>query len=243
MRSPEDPGEKWNNPRRGDGTPVIRQAAGDWEWGELFYGKTYPTKLTVSNKCDTPETATITVNDLSYLEIAKKVTIPAKSSIEVDAKITTPPPPTIQLTGRETLPEGGFFTDITDASVVIWHPWNPPHCMPKRETYNVTGHIHYPPDDPSGGSGSSPQAQKLLTADPCTVYWNTGQPPPGLEEDCTEKMRVLAIHYRERILAGLVAYSPADWQWLPTAAELRAMSVEELLAFKAQAEAQIGGMS
>lgn len=240
LRSPNDPGDAWNNPRRADGTPSIRLAAGDWEWGELVYGETYPTKLTVTNKCETPETATITVNDLPYLEIAKQVTVPARSSIDVEAKITTPPPPNIILTGHETLPEDGIFEDIKDASVVIWHPWNPPHCMPKRETYNVTGHIHFPPDDPGGGA-ADPQPQKLLTADPCTVYWNTGQPPPDLEEDCTEKMRVLALHFRERILAGLAERSPGDWDWLPSALEIRAMSVPELLGFKARAESQIGG--
>jgi hypothetical protein len=240
MKSPDDPGEAWNNPRRADGTPSIRQSVGDWEWGELVYGNTYPTKLTVTNKCDTPETAIITVNDLPYLDIAKQVRVPAKSSIEVEAKITTPPPPNIVLTGHETLPEGGLFEDIKDASVVIWHPWNPPHCMPKRETYNVTGHIHFPQDDPDAGGGG-PQPQKILTADPCTVYWNTGQPPPGLEEDCTEKMRALAVHYRERILASLVKTAPAEWEWLPSAAEIRAMSTEEMLAFKARTESQIGG--
>lgn len=234
LKGEQDPGAAWDTNRRGLGEPHIVNAAGAWEWGELVYGRTYPTALLVTNHCETEEAVTITVEGLPYLDIPSRVTIPPLASVTVDAAITTPPPPEVLITGHETLPEGGIFVDIRDARVIVWHPWNPP-CGPKRERYEVSGHIHFPPEDPAGGGDSGPE--DLAAPDLCTVYWNTGQRPPGLEEDCTERMRMLAVHYRERILASAAREEPAAWGWLPSAAEIRDMDVESLLAFKARADA------
>jgi hypothetical protein len=234
QKSQTDPGEEWNNPRRADGSPHIKQAAGDWEWGELFYGHTYPAQLTVTNDCETKETVTVTVENLPYLTIPKTIEVNAKSTKIIECTITTPPAPDVFLTGHESIPEGGIFVDIKDAKVTFWHPWNPP-CNPKRVVYNVTGHIHFAPkaDDDEGGPS------RLATTDACTVYWNTGEPPANLDEDCTEKIRVLALHYREKILQNYAEADPGSWGWLPSASAIRNMSVSELVAMKNRIDWQI----
>jgi len=230
-----DPGEAWDNPRRADGTPSIRRAFGDWAWGELTYGQTYKTKLTVTNQCGSSETVSLTAENLPYLTVPETVTIPGKSQKEIDLTITTPAPPAIPLlTGHETIPPGGFFTDIKgDKEMLkVWHPWNG-DCMPKRETYKVTGHIHYADAD------KDPGPQRIALATPCQVYWNTGERPANLDEDCTEEFLVLALHYRERVLQGHATGDPKAWAWLPSAPEIRTMTAAEMLAMKARADAQI----
>jgi len=230
-----DPGDEWNNPRRADGSPHISQLAGDWEWGELFYDHSYPAQLTVTNTCETDEVISVTVENLPYLTIPSTIEVDANSTKIVECTITTPPAPDIFLTGHESIPEGGIFVDIKDAKVIFWHPWNPP-CNPKRVVYNVTGHIHFAPeakDEEDGGP------THLATTDPCTVYWNTGEPPPDLDEDCTEKIRILALHYREKIYQHNVNADPASWSWLPSGTAIRGMSVSELIAMKNKIDWQI----
>jgi hypothetical protein len=69
------------------------------------------------------------------------------------------------------------------------------------------------------------------------VWWNTGERPPDAKEDCTAKIRVLATHYRERILQHHYESDPARWAWLPGATQIRDMSIEDLFAMKARADA------
>jgi hypothetical protein len=81
-----DPGDGWgaDDPRiRGTGVRVD-QAAGDWPWGELVYGKTYPAPLEITNKCDSTEIVSIFVNNLPYLNIQRFVSVPAKQTITVN---------------------------------------------------------------------------------------------------------------------------------------------------------------
>ncbi len=236
MRQDKDPGEKWDSPRRADGTPSIRRAMGDWDWGELVYGRTYNTKLTLTNQCASAETVTITKVDLPYLTAPEKVTIPGKSSVELALSIVTPPPPNITfLTGHENIPEGGIFVDITGDSEMlkVWHPWNG-DCLPKRETYKVTGHIHYDDAD----TDKDPGPQRLATVGPCRVWWNTGERPAQAEKDCTLEFRTFALHYREKVIQGFASRDPAAWAWLPVSGEIREMTAAALLAMKQRADAQ-----
>ncbi len=235
-----DPGHAWDRPRRGDGTPPVRQASGEWSWGELFYGKTYHTKIVVKNGCSTPRTATIFVHSLPYLTLPSSVTVPAKSQKEVPGTIVTPPPPHIFLTGHETLPPHGIFVDLEQrhGEVVIWHPWGK-NCAPSREAYSVTGHIHYdtrkPPD---------PGPQRIATASPCQVWWNIGERPAQLDyqpKDCTDEIRELARGYVTRVLGPSVSRDPAAWSWLPDEGRIQQMSIDELLAMKARADLQMAG--
>ena len=166
-RQDQDPGKEWDSPRRADGTPSIRSAFGNWEWGELRYGQTYKTKLKLTNKCANAETVTLTTNSLPWLSVPEKVTIPGKSSVDLDLNIVVPPQPKITfLTGRENLPPDPFFIDIKGdkEELKVWHPWNG-DCLPKREVYKVTGHIH--PDAPGS---DDPGPQRLATTPPCRVY-------------------------------------------------------------------------
>jgi len=234
-RQDEDPGEEWDSPRRADGTPGIRRAAGDWAWGELNYGRTYKTKLKLTNQCASAETVTLTADNLPYLTYPGKVTIPGKSSVDVDLTITIPPPPKITfLTGHEDLTDL-FFIDIKGdkESLKVWHPWNG-DCLPKRETYKVSGHVHLA--EPKGDKDPGPQ--RLATTSPCRVYWNTGERPDQLDKDCTEEFRTLAIHYRERIVQGFAERDPAGWAWLPASPEIRNMNEAQLLMLKQRADAQ-----
>lgn len=263
LRQEQDPGPEWDaagfSDRRNDASPHVTNLVGDWEWGELYYERSYATRLVVTNDCKSSEVVTISVNNLPYLEIPERVMVPAESEREVEATIVTPPEPTIILTGFEEIPEEGFFVDIAElnGTVVLWHPWNPEGegCMPKRETYSVSGHIHF--ELPSRGSDGPRQ---IASPDPCEVWWNTGSRPPNLArgesglrergpgasaesapdpDDCTEKMRVMAVHYRERILQSYAKEAPDDWAWLPSRSEIDAMSVGELLEMKARADALI----
>ncbi len=185
LRQEEDPGEAWDavggSDARADGSPSVRRATGDWDWGELFYDMTIPARLVVRNQCEGPEVVTITVNNLPYLTMPKRVTVPGMSEIEVEGTIQTPEAPgPIILTGAETLPEEGIFIDVgkRGGSVVLWHPWNPGVCEPKREIYTVAGHIHFPPESGGGGGGGP---EEIASPDACTVQWNTGAPAPDLE--------------------------------------------------------------
>jgi hypothetical protein len=101
-------------------------------------------------------------------------------------------------------------------------------------TYNVTGHIHFKPPPPEGGDGGP---QEIAKADPCVVYWNTGEPPPDLEEgtDCTETFRGLAIILLEKVIQPRVKENPQAWAWLPAVSEIQSMAEAELLAFRDRA--------
>lgn len=241
LKSDKDPGAQWNNNRRQDRTPPILLANADWPWGELHFGQTYKAKVILKNECKSRETVTLTVNNLPYLSVPTQVHIPGRSMIEVEATITTPPTPNVPLlTGHETIPEIGIFIDIPgdSESLVIWHPWNHP-CKPKRETYKVSGHIHFPPE----AAGGKPGAQKIARASACQVYWNTGQKPGRSNDDCTEDLRMLALHYRERVLQTYAEHDREAWSWLPPSTAIRTMSEQELMAMKARSDRQAAEQS
>jgi hypothetical protein len=240
LRGQEDPGAAWDGPhRRADGTPNITVLSGDWDWGELEYDRTYQTALVVINECDWPQDVTIEVDNLAYLSINRRARIPADSETPVPATIRTPPAPSAPIvSGTQPLPAGGLFLDISGAEVRVWHPWSVASgqaCLPKRVTYSVSGHIHFPPDAGGGGSGPS----RTASPHPCTVYWNTGEEPANLAQDCTEELRVLALHYRERVLQAHASADPAAWEWLPGRSAIGAMTIEELFAMRDRAEGLI----
>ena len=240
LRGQEDPGAEWDGPhRRADGTPNITVLSGDWDWGELESDRTYQTALVVKNECDWPQDVTIEVDNLPYLSINRRARIPADSETPVPATIRTPPASSAPVvSGTQPMPAGGRFLDIEDAEVRVWHPWSVASgqaCRPKRVTYAVAGHIHFPPDAGGGGSGPS----RTASPHPCTVYWNTGEKPANLAEDCTEELRVLALHYRERVLQVHASADPAAWEWLPARPAIRAMTIEELFAMRDRAEGLI----
>jgi hypothetical protein len=232
-----NPGQVPEEQRKSDGTPAIGYADGNWPWGELLYGKTYPTTLTITNKCKTPETVGIFVTGLPYISLPPTATVPAEGELELPINIVTPPKPNILLTGHETLPEHGIFGEI-EGEIVIWHPWRfNPDCLPKRESYKASGHIHFdvtPPPAP-------PVPEKIAGAGPCQVWWNTGARPATLKEDqdCIAEIRNLAATYRLRVLQPLVDRAPSEWGWLPSAEQIAQMSIEECLGMKAKAQAQL----
>lgn len=269
LKGDEDPGHAWdagnmndwNGDHGGRGTPGIRNAVGSWDWGELLFDRTYPGKLTVRNKCESPQVVNVFVYDLPYLQgLPDEVPVPALDSVEVSMKIVTPPepdPPVNPTPFDPTAPGFGWveppnlpprpnpfdptapewhqpnFVPV-DGRVVLWHPWTG-NCLPRRVTYEAAGHIHWDaPDEEAEDRGPEETAKP----DPCAVYWNTGQPPPDLEgRDCTETFRGLAIAFLEKILHPRTEEDPEAWAWLPSAAELQSMSVEGLLAFKQRAAA------
>lgn len=223
--------------RFSDGSPVIRHAEGNWPWGELLYGKTYPTKLTIRNDCWSDETVGIFVTNLPYISLPASVTVPARSSLDVPVDIVTPPPPNLILTGRETIPEHGIFGDV-QGEVVVWHAWTAePECMPNRESYKASGHIHYDLTPPA----APPSPEKIAGAGPCQVWWNTSERPATLQDDqdCTSEIRDLAAAYRARVLQPLADRAPAAWAWLPSVDQIRQMTIEQCLAMKVKAQAQL----
>lgn len=232
-----NPDKEAPDDRYADGSPVITHAEGNWPWGELLYGKTYPTSLTIKNDCWSDETVGIFVTNLPYISLPASVTVPARSSLDVPITIVTPPPPNLILTGRETIPEHGIFGDV-QGEVVVWHPWTAePECKPNRESYKASGHIHYdltPPPPP-------PSPEKIAGAGPCHVWWNTGQRPATVKEDqdCSMEIRELAAAYRLRVLQPVVDRAPAQWAWLPSAEQIGQMSIGECLAMKSKAQAQM----
>jgi hypothetical protein len=240
LRGQDDPGEAWDGPhRRADGTPNITVLSGDWDWGELEYDRTYQTSLVVVNECDWQQEVTIEVDNLPYLSINRRARIPADSETPIPATIRTPAAPSAPIiSGTQPFHAGGLFLDIHDGAVRVWHPWSVASgkaCQPKRVAWTVTGHIHFPPDGGGGASGPS----RIASPHPCTVYWNTGERPANAEEDCTEKIRVLALHYRERVLQVHAGTNPAAWEWLPGRPEIQGMPTGDLFAMRDRAEEQI----
>lgn len=219
------------------GTPAVQSSSANWPWGELVYGKTYNTTLTVTNDCWQAETVGVFVTNLPYVTLPPSVTVPPRSSKDFPIAIVTPPEPKLVLTGRETIPPHGIFGDIK-GEVVLWHPWTfDPQCFPKRESYQASGHIHYDLTKPADGP---PSREKIAGADACQVWWNTGQRPAQItsDDECTNRIRTLAADYRQYYLQPLAARAPGAWQWLPAPDRITGLSVGELLAMKAKADAQ-----
>ena len=206
------------------GAADVTHRAGDWPWGELFYGKEYPATLKITNDCRGTETVSIFVNGLPYLSVPTSVTVPGKSSKDVPVTIKTPPPPMPMLTGLPDEPkmDPNAFTDI-QGNVVVWHPWAG-KCLPKRTQYSASGHIHYDPPKPPPSDPDAKLPEKIAGAGACQVWWNTGQRPLQVksEDECTARMQTLAAEYRSRVLQGHVDRAPGAWQWLPLGGIVRA---------------------
>lgn len=255
----QDPGNNWDNNRRADGTPNVKQKKGNWNWGEMYYGGTYNTKLIVTNECNSIEPVTVFVNNLPYIKNLQENLMVPPGSHELDVTIETPPEPDpplrLGLPGEPTLESWGHvdFSGIfiapgqspphqpnfeqVDGEVVLWHPWGQ-NCTPVRETYKASGHIHFRPPKPEPPP-SGPE--KLAETDVCEVYWKTGSPPGQIaSDDCTEKIRALAIEYFASFLGPYIADAPEQWRWLPGQEALNQMSIGDLLAVKMRAEKQIG---
>jgi hypothetical protein len=202
-----------------------RDITHEWHWGELLYGKTYATKLTIENGCEGTEDVTITRVNLPYLSLPDRVSVPP-GTLDVDAIITTPPPPNIP--AQPFPPPHGLWTQV-NGLVDIHHAFTaPPKCYENKKVYWVTGHIHYDPDPPP----------PLLDVPPCEAYWKLHRKPPDAL-NCEEEMRDLALEQLD-ILGPLAEDCPEQWSWLPTREEIGAMSENELLAFKERADGQLG---
>lgn len=268
LKGDEDPGEAWdasNMDRWHDDhreTPPIRSARGDWDWGELFYGRTYPGTLVVTNECEAPQVVNVFVYDLPYLrDLPDRVSVPGRDEVELDVRIVTPPEPDPPINPRPFDPSAPGFGWVepppfqpnpfdptapswhqpnflaVDGRVVLWHPWAG-DCTPKRETYHATGHVHFEPPDEEP---DDPGPRETAAPTPCDVYWNTGQPPPDLEgADCTEHFRGRAIALLETVLLPRAEEDPGAWEWLPSVAELQVRTADQLLAFRERAEAALG---
>lgn len=254
----KDPGADWNTRNANPSlVPTISSRVGAWHWGELVYGKTYSTYLTVTNRCDTPETISIFTHNLSYLKFPRKVRVAGGEAKKVPMTITMPPePPPPFVPPGGTPPAWGWvppplvpnaggakfhqpnFADIAKekGEVILWHPLRN-DCRPERTTYDVTGHIHFgPPDDSGGPSGP----EKIASPDVCEVYWLTGEPPAQLDgEDCTDEMRSLASRWRETVVQPYVDSDPGAWGWLPEASHIEQMSIDDLLEMKRRADTQM----
>ena len=265
LKGEEDPGSAWDGANVNNWhddhkeTPPIRNATGNWPWGEMFYDKTYETELVATNRCPTPQTVYITVHDLPYLKgLPDQVDVPGDSEVDLPVTIETPPEPDPPINPTPFDPSGPGFGWVqppdlppqpnpfdptapkwhqpnflpVKGRVVLWHPWKD-NCQPRRVTYNADGHIHFnPPDDTPPDRGP----EKLATPDPCTVYWLTGEEPPNLDDqDCTETFRGLAIAFLETVIAPRAAEDPDAWGWTPTVDQLQSMPSDELLAFRDRA--------
>ncbi len=252
----KDPAAGWAKHRRADGTPQVATGKADWDWGEMYFDGTYATALLITNDCDSDEKVTLFINNLPYLEMKKKVTVPAKSMLTVKGTITTPPepaPPFVAL--GQPPPAWGWvkppdippqpypppppqwhqpnFAKI-DGNVVAWHPWTG-NCQPKRTVYKAGGHIHFRPPDPGPSNIAKP--------DVCEVYWLIGERPAQLDledSDCTRKIRELALHFLQKILDYHIRNAPDMWSWLPGPGRISEMTIDQLLAMKARADGLMG---
>ncbi|MGV6827126.1 MAG: hypothetical protein ACWA5Q_09125 [bacterium] len=256
----DDPHHDWDTNQRNDGTPPVKQAEGDWHWGELFFEQTYPTELIVTNNCKDTQQVQIFLYELPYLNMPRTLRIPGGGKVRVPVQIVTPqePGPPMPAPGSNVLPPANwgwvpppppqpgvvaqfhqpFYEDVS-GELVIWHPWSD-RCEPKRETFKTTGHIHFLPPRDEQDTGP----QRIAKPDVCEVYWNLGKPPPDLgDKDCTEEIRKLASHFVSKLLAPWVDQSPDKWRWLPHSSAIQNMSIKQLLAMKARAESTIGGWS
>ena len=106
-------------------------------------------------------------------------------------------------------------------------------CHATRTTYKPGGHIHWrPPAAEDEDSGPS----QLAETDPCTLWWNIEEQPDNASEgECTPKIRTLAGHFVDKILAPFIEHTPGDWGWLKKLGSVQDKSIDELLAMKARA--------
>lgn len=238
-----DPGPGDRERRPGD--PSLRGGKGNWYWGVLYENQQYASTLTIQNDCDSRERVTIFVTNLP-IEIPTTIIVPPKSQHEVPMTITMPPVP------EELKKEGMGLT--VEGTLVVWHPWTA-KCLPKREQYDVDAYSIPPPPPPRGQP-----AQKNATAPQCRQVWELGMVPKGLAdaiaaagesldttqpkrpelEECTDELRdraeALRFHLSKEALRA-----PGEWRWMPKPSEIQQMSLQEIVDFKARADAQLRG--
>ena len=153
-------------------------------------------------------------------------TVVPPGSTEFEVTIATPPPP--DLSGF--IPPPGFdpaslFQEAAGL-LVIYAPAHPPLCLPNREEYIPSGHVHLDPNPKPPGGGPR-----------CRDWWDRELKPQGLTRDCTGEIRDLALTFLRTELAPLAVKNPQPWAWLPTPEAILKMSIEELIAMKIRARA------
>ena len=255
----EDPGEKWEGAHgKGLNNTFVGKGKGDWDWGEQYYDGVFYPEIKVHNGCDTPQPVTFFVEDLPWLTMPPTMVVPPGDTVVKGTVKLPPEPPPPLLTGAPGeswghvpipdffVPAGQFppptihqpnFAEIT-GTVIAWHPWSAVNdCNAARDTYTVSGHIHFRPPSPKPDGGP----EKIFEADACEVFWKIGEPPPQLDgKDCTERFRELAAKFLDVNLQHYILNSPNDWLWLPQGAQIQTMSMGELLVMKARADATMG---
>lgn len=272
------------------------EASWDWNWGELLYGASYTTTLTVNNNCKTPQGVFFYISDPFYehserrpndvkstkslrwlmppivdgraqvdvkpgeklpvsaramLSIPKPgchavpfgtagsnmpttcATVVPPGSTDFEVTIVTPPAPDLS---SMIFPAGfnplTFFDEIA-GELVVYSKGQPPLCMPNREQYVPSGHVHLDPN-PKGKSESGPR---------CRDWWDKEEKPRGLTRDCTGEIRDLALTYLRTSLLPLAEKNPAAWSWLPTPEQVLRMSIDELIGMKVRSRATMRGRS
>jgi len=207
------------------------ELAGNWNWGDLFYGNTYHGALHVKNSCANYEVAEIYISSAlqPYLTSPKRVIVTPHTNRRVDMTVTTPdaPPRAGEKPGRGWVlnEKGKFDYLLVEGKVRINQRESrtdpDQNCIGVEKDYLVSGHIHQNP------------GQNL---DLCLHYWISGELPDDV--DCDAEFRKLATHYISSTLAPSVGAAPSDWSWLPSQAEIGGMSDDQLLAMKLRAEQQ-----
>jgi hypothetical protein len=225
---------------------------GDWDFGQVYRNRDYNVRYPLTNNCKVPQLVTITYPTAFPLVGPQQVLVPAKSTIDVDMVLKNSSLPPI--------PPGpyppGFSLSCYDLKDVITltHPEakkvsNTPsgkmtwvcHAMTRTHHIKMHVHIHSPPDpEPPGGGGGRPKPKKKNTV--CSILWNYGEFIPGREtrspQQCADDARSEAHDYFGAQLDALRAKDPQGWSWTPSASQIDQMSVGQLTALKARAEAQ-----
>lgn len=120
-----------------------------WAWGELEAGKSYPSVLRVSNKCEAPAVVSISHN-LPMLSMPSTATVPPGVS-DVKAAIAIPPGAHGEITGQITVRFPGSLT---------------PPCEAATQIYLVAGRIaNAGAAGPGGGrgAGNAPETREPST--------------------------------------------------------------------------------
>ncbi|RLA43707.1 MAG: hypothetical protein DRR04_08750 [Gammaproteobacteria bacterium] len=257
LKNPDkDPGKEWerkNKQAHADGSFGALAASVDWDWRERYFNETFIVILHVTNRCKSEQPTSIFVSNVPGLTFPRQVTVPpGEDGLDVTGRVTLPSPPIP--TGAPGEPPMGhviwppFFVApgqtpphqpnavAIGGEIVAWHPEamdiDGKFCHATRITYKPGGHIHWRPPNDGGDTGPS----ELAKTDPCTVWWNIGeQPDNASEQECRPKMRILAVHFMEKILPPFIEHAPGDWAWLKEFGNPRNKSIAELLAMKSQA--------
>jgi hypothetical protein len=257
LKNPDtDPGKGWERTGRQakpDGSFGALSGSVDWDWGDHYFNDSFIVVLNVVNNCKSDQPTSIFVTGVPGLSFPSKVMVPpGPGGKNVIGNVTLPSPPIptgipgeppmghvdlpkVFLLPGQKPPHQPNFVGI-GGEVVAWHPEamdiDGQVCYATRVTYKPTGHIHWRPpkkDKPSGPS-------KLATTDPCTLWWNIEEQPPGAKEkQCTSKIRALAAHFVDKVLPPFMDHAPADWKWLKALGPINRLSIGELLAMKARA--------